>query len=253
MSAPIALQLYSLRELLNVDFTAGIRKVAEIGYAGVETAGFLGTTPQDAARLFGELGLTVCSAHSPLPLGDKQAEVLDTMAALGCSRLVCPWKPQELFASIDGIRQVCDELNEANIVARAHGLTLSYHNHWAECALVGGHRAYELMFAHLSPEILFEVDTYWAKTAGVDPVTLVRQLGTRAPLLHIKDGPCVMDAPMTAVGDGIQDVPGIVAAGAGATEWLIVELDRCATEMLEAVTKSYRYMIGKGLAHGRRN
>ena len=66
---------------------------------------------------FGELGLTVCSAHSPLPLGDKQAEVLDTMAALGCSRLVCPWKPQELFTSIDGIRQVCDELNEANIVA----------------------------------------------------------------------------------------------------------------------------------------
>jgi len=56
---------------------------------------------------------------------------------------------------------------------------------------------------------------------------------------------------MTAVGDGIQDVPGIVAAGAGATAWLIVELDRCATDMLEAVAKSYHYMVGKGLAHGR--
>ena len=81
----------------------------------------------------------------------------------------------------------------------------------------------------------------------------MRELGARAPLLHIKDGPCVMDAPMTAVGDGVQDVSGIVAAGVGATEWLIVEIDRCATDMLEAVTKSYRYMIGKGLAHGRRN
>jgi sugar phosphate isomerase/epimerase len=148
MSAPIALQLYSLREQLNADYAAGIRKVAEIGYAGVETAGFPGTTPQAAAWLFGELGLTVCSAHAPLPLGDKQAEVLDTMATLGCTRLVCAWKPPELFKSVDSIRQVCDELNEANVVARAHGLTLSYHNHWAECALVGGHRAYEIMFAH---------------------------------------------------------------------------------------------------------
>ena len=253
MSAPIALQLYSLRELLNVDFTAGIRKVAVIGYAGVETAGFPGTTPQAAARLFGELGLTVCSAHSPLPLGDKQAEVLDTVAALGCARLVCPWKAPELFASVDGIRQVCDELNEANAVARANGLTLAYHNHWAECELVGARRAYGIMLDYLAPEVFFEVDTYWAKTAGVDPAAWVHELGARAPLLHIKDGPCVMDAPMTAVGDGVQDVPGIVAAGAGATEWLIVELDRCATDMLEAVAKSYHYMVGKGLAHGRRN
>jgi hypothetical protein len=61
-----------------------------------------------------------------------------------------------------------------------------------------------------------------------------------------------MDAPMTAVGDGIVDVPAIVAAGEGATEWLIVEPDRCATDMLEAMAKSYRYMVGNRLAHGKR-
>jgi sugar phosphate isomerase/epimerase len=118
---------------------------------------------------------------------------------------------------------------------------------------VDGRRAYEIMLDYLSPEVFFEVDTYWAKTAGVDPAAMVRRLGGRAPLLHIKDGPCVMDAPMTAVGDGVVDVPGIVAAGAGATEWLIVELDRCATDKLEAVAKSYRYMVGKGLAYGKRD
>ena len=253
MSAPIALQLYSLRELLNADYATGIRKVAEIGYAGVETAGFPGTTPQAAAKLFGELGLTVCSAHSPLPLGDKQAQALDMMAALGCERLICAWWPPEQLKTTDSIQRVCDQLNEGSAVARANGLSLGYHNHWAECEVIEGRRAYEIMLDFLSPEVFFEVDTYWAKTAGVDPAAMVRQLGGRAPLLHIKDGPCVMDAPMTAVGDGIVDVPGIVAAGAGTADWLIVELDRCATDMLEAVTKSYRYMIGKGLAHGRRN
>jgi sugar phosphate isomerase/epimerase len=251
MPAPIALQLYSIRERLAADYAAGVRKVAGIGYAGVETAGFPGTTPQAAARLFGELGLTVCAAHSPLPLGDKQGEVLDTMAALGCTRLICAWQPPELFKSEESIRRVCEMLNEGSAVARANGLTLGYHNHWAECELVGQRRAYEIMLDHLAPEVFLEVDTYWAKTAGVDPAAMLRQLGSRAPLLHIKDGPCVMDAPMTAVGDGIVDVPGIVAAGSAAAEWLIVEIDRCATDMLEAVAKSCRYMVGKGLAHGK--
>ncbi len=75
MTKPIAVQLYSLREALATDFDGTIRRVADIGYAGVETAGFAGTTPQHAAELFRSLGLTVPSAHSPLPLGDKRSEV----------------------------------------------------------------------------------------------------------------------------------------------------------------------------------
>jgi hypothetical protein len=69
-------------------------------------------------------------------------------------------------------------------------------------------------------------------------------------LLHIKDGPAVRGEPMVAVGDGVLDVPSIIQAGAGSTQWLIVELDACATDMMEAVEKSYDYLVGKGLARG---
>jgi hypothetical protein len=58
---------------------------------------------------------------------------------------------------------------------------------------------------------------------------------------------------MTALGEGVVDIPSVVAAGAGSTKWLIVELDHCATDMLEAVDKSYQYLIGKGLASGNKN
>jgi hypothetical protein len=58
---------------------------------------------------------------------------------------------------------------------------------------------------------------------------------------------------MTAVGEGVMDFPGIIQAGEGSTEWLIVELDRCATDMMEAVEKSYKYLVGKGLARGNRS
>ncbi len=64
---------------------------------GVEPAGFPGTTPQAAADLFKSLGLEVPSAHSPLPLGDKRAEVLETMRILGCKYLVCPHIPPDEY------------------------------------------------------------------------------------------------------------------------------------------------------------
>jgi hypothetical protein len=55
---------------------------------------------------------------------------------------------------------------------------------------------------------------------------------------------------MVALGEGVMDVPRIIAAGGKNTEWLIVELDRCATDMLTAVEKSYLYLKTNGLARG---
>src|SRR2546426_12681049 len=110
MTPPIALQLYTLREDTARDFSGTLEKVAALGYAGVEAAGFAGTTAQAAAQIFKDLGLTVCAAHAPLPLGERKAEVLETMQALGCRRLVCAWQPPERFATAYGIRGVCDTL-----------------------------------------------------------------------------------------------------------------------------------------------
>jgi sugar phosphate isomerase/epimerase len=52
----------------------------------------------------------------------------------------------------------------------------------------------------------------------------------------------VRDAPMTALGGGVMDVPAVVRAARGRAEWLIVELDRCATDMFTAVEESFRYL-----------
>jgi len=96
------------------------------------------------------------------------------------------------------------------------------------------------------------LDTYWAKVAGVNPADVIAELGGRAPLLHIKDGPGRAEDAMEPIGDGIMDVPGIVEAGGSTTEWLIVELDRCDIDMMTALEKSYSYMTEQGLAKGKR-
>lgn len=250
MSRPLGIQLYTVRDALAQDFTGTIERIAEMGYAVVETAGFPGITPQDAAALFQRLGLKAPSAHIQLPLGDARSEVLDTMAAIGAKYLVCAYIPAEEFATVDAIRHVCDRLNEANAVARENNLTLLYHNHWWEYTPMDFGLPYRVMAEHLEPTVGFELDAYWAKTGGCDPVAVLDELGERIQLLHVKDGPAVTTEPMTAIGDGVLDYEAIIPAAKSA-EYMIFEMDRCATDVFEATAKSARYLTEKGLAHGR--
>lgn len=253
MTAPIALQLYTLRELAAQSFENTVRKVADIGYVGVETAGFPNTTPEAAGRLFRELGLQVVGAHNPLPIGDRKNEVIESMQAIGCTRIINPAFGADHYQSLSQIRRTCETFNEAAAVAVEHGMTLGIHNHWWEYQQVEQRYIYEVLLEHLDPAVFFEVDTYWVKVAGHDPAAVLRQLGSRAPLLHIKDGPADnTQSPMVAVGAGIMDWRTIIPAGSAA-EWLIVELDRCATDMLEAVENSYNFLIQEGFARGNKN
>ena len=251
MIPPIALQTYTLRDAMASDFAGVIRKVAQIGYVGVEPAvGVLGTTNEKAAKLFKELGLQVPSAHLALPLGKDKQAVLDAAALFGCQYIVTGKGPDS-FKTFDLIKQSCEQFNEAYTVAKANGLSFALHNHWWEYEKLGDRYIYEIMLDHLEPGIFLQIDTYWVKTAGADPVEVVKRLGARAPLLHIKDGPATKEAPMLAAGSGVMDFPAIATAGAGHTQWMIIEMDRCATDMMEAVEQSYRYLVGAGLASGK--
>ena len=98
--------------------------------------------------------------------------------------------------------------------------------------------------------MILEVDTYWAAVGCQDPgavPALLGRLGDRVRYLHVKDGPVTKDDPMTAVGTGRMPVAEILAA-APAAQWHVVELDRCATDMLTAVRMSIEWLTARGLA-----
>jgi len=252
MTKPIAVQLYSVREALADDFEGVIRKIADMGYAGVETAGIYGESVESAARLFEQLGLRVPSAHVPLPVGEDKGRVLDILGTLGCSYAVLAYLPPEQLRTRDQIKAHCDLMNEGSANARANGITLCYHNHWWELEkpeTLGGSTPLEVMLEYLDPAVAFEIDTYWVKAGGGDPAEVLQQLGSRVRLLHVKDGSAVPADPMVAVGQGVMDYPALLSSAQA--EWLIVELDRCATDMLEAVRASYTYLTERGLAKGR--
>jgi sugar phosphate isomerase/epimerase len=253
MSTPIALQLYTLREALSEDFEGTMRQVAEIGFIGVEPWGGVMTDVAEKKKFYDALGLTVTSVHYQLPIGERKNEILEAMAQLDCNQLILPYIDPNYFTSEDGIKVVADKLNEANEVGQANGLTIHYHNHDFEFRpLNGGRPAYKYLVEQVDPAVKFQLDTYWIQVAGLDPAAVVKEMGSRSPLLHIKDGPAdSREADMTALGTGAMDIPAIVAAGGAHTQWLFVELDRCATDMMTAVRESYAYLTSNGLARGR--
>lgn len=242
----IALQIYSIREQMNADFEGTIRKVAGYGYGAIEVATLPETvSAKDGKALFDTLGLTVTSAHSPLPTRDTAAQVIDTLKTLGSPYLVCPWlDPDPYFVDMDGVKQACNMLNEAYALVQAHGLTLAYHNHWFEMTVIDGQPAYKHMLDLLEPNIQFELDTYWTQVGGCDVLDVMADMAGRLPLLHVKDGPAdKVESNMTAVGDGVMDMPAILEASQA--DWHIVELDRSDGDMMVAVEKSYGYLAGK--------
>jgi sugar phosphate isomerase/epimerase len=244
MAPKIALQLYTLRELTPKNYEGVIRKVAAMGYEGVETAGFDGTTVPAAAKLFKELGLTVVGAHSPFPVGEKKNEILDLSSGFGCKYMIVAHIGPDDVKDMDALKALCDKTNEAQANAKARGMTMMIHNHWWEYAVRDGKLVADLMVERLDPAVLFELDTYWIKVAGVDPAERVKKLGKRCPVLHIKDGPGNREDPMTAVGSGIMDFPAILKAGGANTEWWIMEADRVAGDPLEAASQSCVTMKG---------
>lgn len=253
MTSPIAIQLYTVRDLLNEDFEGVIRRIAEIGYVGVETASFPeGVSAAKAAALFADLGLTVAASHMPLPLGDDQQKVIEMAQQLGTPRIVSSYQPPEEYRDVASTKRSCARFNEAREIADHFGFSFGVHNHWWEFQAAGGVYPYQFWLEELDPAVFFELDMYWIQSAGIDPLDMVSLFGERASLIHVKDGPAGSDtaASMVAVGQGAMDYQAIVSAAAKHTQWLIVELDRCETDMMVAVEKSYQYLVEEGLAHG---
>lgn len=252
MTKPIALQLYTLRSQLAQDYESTIRQVAGFGYAGVEPFGNPDNLSAQAA-LIKSLGLAVPSIHVPFPGSQKeQADALRIAEAYGSRRIVSGLGPDAWGSTLDQVKQSCDRINEAARFAAQNDLVFGYHNHWWEVEPVEGTPPYKLMLERLDPAVIYEIDIYWVQTGGVDPADYIREFGPKAPLLHVKDGPADRpESDMVAVGAGRVDIPAALKAAADTAEWLIVELDRCATDMPTAVKASYDYLVSEGLGHGR--
>jgi sugar phosphate isomerase/epimerase len=247
---PIGIQLYTVREQAGSDLVGVLKELAAIGYKGVELAGLHGRKPAALREVLDDLGLAVCSAHVAMPTWGNVDQLVEEALALGYDALICGRAPED-FASADAVEKAADALEQACQLLKPHDLRLAYHNHWWEFEPIDGKPGLQHLLAK-APGLASQLDVYWASNFGrIDVPAFIAAHRARIVSLHVKDGPLVKGAPHTAVGSGRMDLPKCIrAADPAVLEWVIVELDCCATDMMAAVHESYRYLVSAGLAEG---
>lgn len=249
---PVALQMYTLRQLAQQDFAGTLRAVADIGYRYLELAGY-GDLPAAALRrLLDDLSLAALSSHVGLDrLAQNLDAELDYLAELSAQYVVCPALPEPLRRDADGWRRAGEQLTRIGERAAARGLRLCYHNHSFEFARFDGHTGLDLLLAASDPRhVLLEVDVYWVQYAGEDPAAFIRRHADRVALVHLKDMAPGPQREFAEVGEGILDFPAIFQAceEAARVGLYVVEQDLTRRPPLESVSISLNHLREWGKA-----
>lgn len=227
----VALQLYSLRDVINHDnFFEVLKQVKEMGYDGVEFAGLYDHDPKEIKKHLDEIGLEGICSHIGYPAikdnVDKEIEIAKT---LGQKYLVCPggvtgetkeeW--EKAAAEFEEIAKKCE----------ANGIKFGYHNHAHEFEKFDGEYILDILYAN-APSIICEIDTYWVKKGNEDPISYTKKYADRMYIIHAKD--LDENGKDMEVGTGCIEFEKIFA-NLPKLEWIVIEQEQYNYPVMESV------------------
>lgn len=235
----LGVQLYSIRSLCQSDLEAGLRAAAEIGYEGVEFAGFFGHTAAEVVGWLKKYGLAVSSAHVPAPeIFDTPEQTIAFHKAIGNQRIICPGYGLKTGGDVT---ELAGKFRAVRDLYREAGMTLGYHNHAHEFVKDGGSYLLDLLAEEL-PWLALELDVYWVFRGGEDPVDYLTRYGDRVNIFHAKDG---TKERGTLAGEGEVDLAAVAACAKRiGARWAIVESEATedADEQLASIRSDHAFV-----------
>lgn len=241
----IALQLYSIKELTSTDFLGTLKKVADIGYDGVEFAGYFNTTSKDLKKALDEFGLQAAGSHIGISeLQENLERTIEYSLEINSAYIICPGLPEEMRNSTDSYKRTAEQFNRIGERCKQSGIRFGYHNHGIEFQKFDGEYGLDLLVQNTDPDHLFvELDTYWAEHAGLHSTDFIHKYKERCSILHIKDMKSEANKRNTEIGSGIMDFKAITAAGKQyGVKWFTVEQEEYEIPQLESIEKSLKYL-----------
>lgn len=240
-----ALQLYTVRDYLEKDTVATLHKVREIGYSHVEVAGTHGMSVAAFKKLLDEAHLKPISTHVGYDdVVNDTAKVIDIAGTYGVRHVAIGGIDQKLTPDKAGWQACGRALDAAGARLRAAEITLSYHNHAHEFNRIGDEYPYDILMNAAQPEHLAgQIDTFWVRYAGLNPVTWITRYSGRCPLIHVKDMLDIKSRAFTEMGNGIIEWREVFdAALTAGARWFIVEQDVCMRDSIASAATSAHFM-----------
>lgn len=248
----IGLQLYSVRDSIQVNVPRAIQKVGAMGYSFVEAAGydngkFYGLPPLDFKALCEKNGLELFGSHTGqlLPDSANMAKVMswwdaciNAHSAAGVKWIVQPFMGEDAYTSLKTLKKYCDYFNTVGAKCNAKGIRFGYHNHSEELSKqIEGITVYDFMLKNTDPsKVMFQMDLYWLVMGGKNPVDYFNKYPGRFELWHIKD-----KAELGA--SGKMDFASIWAAAAkSGMKYGIVEVEEYNFDQFTSCKKSLDFL-----------
>lgn len=244
MDHKFAAQLYTLREEIKEGIHPLFKALKEMGWAGVQISALPKDYDQhEVALALKENNLQAAGMHISLDRLTNDLEgVLIEADLYGTKDIILPSIPKDLHHD-EGFKEIKKRLNE--IKNKAPEYRISYHNHAFEfdIDIEGQDGLRYLLDPANDNHILAEIDVYWIKKAGLDPLEYITPYANRMPIIHLKDMTKDERRTFAEVGTGVIDFIPILQWGeANGIEWYAVEQDICERPPLESLEISLRYL-----------
>ena len=186
----IGIQLYSLRDQFPKDVPGTLALIKSWGITEVEGGGTYGLSQDEFNKLLAQNALKVVSVGADFNDLDKDIDkVIKNAKAFGAKMVMCAWVPHDgdNFTLADADKAI-KVFNTAGEKLAKEGLTFCYHAHGYEFRPQGNGTLFDYMAEKMNPKFAnFEMDVYWVKESGTDPLKLFNKYASRIKMMHLKD------------------------------------------------------------------
>jgi sugar phosphate isomerase/epimerase len=251
MKRPIGIQMYTVRDAAAKSFPETLKRIAKIGYYGVEFAGFGSHSAAEIVKMLNDTGLKAMSMFCGVPDDSNIAQIMDDAGTLGIKICVAGFGPGDMDTR-EKVYVCAKKLKYGASLLKKHALSLMMHNHWWEFAFAyDGKTAYQILMES-APEMGSELDIYWSTRGKADTVEVLKNWKGRFAQLHVKDGDLSEQDQFCALGDGKVSLQTILQAatdpGIGS---LIVEQDNSEIDVFESIDRSFKWLMNNGFGYGK--
>ena len=186
----IGVQLYSFRNEFKTDIPGTLEKLSKMGVTEVEGGGSYGMSVPDFKALLDKNKLNVTSIGVDYKkLETDPQSVVDEAKLYGAKYVMCAWIPHngDDF-TLDDADKAIKVFNTAGKLLKENGITFCYHAHGFEFRPYNNGTLFDHLAKNMNPQYAnFEMDVFWIKHPGQDPVALLKKYPGRFKLMHLKD------------------------------------------------------------------
>lgn len=186
----IGLQLYSLRNEFKTDVPGSLAKIKKWKITQIEGGGTYGLPLDEYKKLLQQNDLQMVSYGAGFEEleGNPQA-VIDNAKAFGAKYIMCAWVPhKEGEFTMDDIKKAITVFSAAGKLMYENGLKFCYHPHGYEFLPYKNGTMFDYMVKNTDPRYVnYEMDVFWVKHPGQNPVALLKKYPNRFLMLHLKD------------------------------------------------------------------